>query len=478
MNSRKALLVLGMHRSGTSLLTGLIANGGFSIGKSVMAPAEDNPKGFFENQRIVDFNERLLNSFGLGWSSWQTLPDRWFFSLNPEVSKEATDLVEKEFGDSSEICIKDPRICRLLPFWRSVLTELGFEIVVVLTTRQSDEVSSSLQARDGMGKARADALWLRYNLDAMQSVEETKGIHISYQTVLEEPYAALSKVSALTGVDLNAPEEGFVDHALKHHESATIPTWAALVSECCRRFPEKPDPVLESLVFPLIADLAEQEHRVLSQSLEGVSLESSSGKEAALFNQAEEAKRHAISLSTELETGRKYIADLERERQIKNELIEQQENSLQEKTLEAESHAKSLMTSIEEAREYSQSLEETLNRKETELVEASKALNRKESELIEASKALNHKESELVDVSKAFEAERAQREEYTQSLLSEVNRKESELVDAHAELKQRHQDLEDMRRSLMDKTHELEAERRRFKLQRKMIDMFKREDDV
>ncbi len=450
MNSRKALLVLGMHRSGTSLLTGLIANGGFSIGESVMAPAQDNPKGFFENQSIVDFNERLLNSFGLGWSSWQTLPDRWFLSLDPEVSKEATDLLEKEFGDSSEICIKDPRICRLLPFWRSVLTGLGFEVVVVFTTRQSDEVSSSLQARDGMGKARADALWLRYNLDAMQSVEETKGIHISYEAVLEDPDAALSKVSALTGVDLKAPEEGFVDHTLKHHESATIPAWAALVSESCRRFPEKPDPVIERLVFPLVADLAEQEYIALSQPLEGTGPEASGVKEAALFNQAEEAKRHAISLSTELETGRKYIADLEREHQVKDELIEQQENALQEKTLEAESHAKSLMASLEEAQKYIQSLEETLNRKESELVEASMA----------------------------FEADKAQREEYTQSLVVEVNKKESELVDAHAELRQLHQDLENVRNSLMDKSDQLELELQRFKLQRKMIDMFKREDDA
>ncbi|MBO6564228.1 MAG: hypothetical protein JJ956_05765 [Pseudomonadales bacterium] len=471
MKSRKALLVLGMHRSGTSLLTGLIANGGFSIGKSVMAPAEDNPKGFFENQRIVDFNERLLNSFGLGWSSWQTLPDRWFISLDPEVSKEATDLLEEEFGDSSEICVKDPRICRLLPFWRSVLTGLGFEVVVVFTTRQSDEVSSSLQARDGMGKARADALWLRYNLDAMQSVEETKGIHISYEAVLEDPYAALSKVSALTGVDLKAPEEGFVDHTLKHHESATIPAWAALVSESCRRFPEKPDPVIERLVFPLVADLAEQEYRALSQPLEGTSPEASGVKEAALFNQAEEAKRHAISLSTELETGRKYIislsteletgrkyiADLEREHQVKDALIEEQESALQQSkkqqeysSAQSESYAQTLKDSVEEAQKYIQSLEETLNRKESELVEASKA----------------------------FESDKAQREEYTQSLVVEVNKKESELVDAHAELRQLHQDLENVRNSLMEKSDQLEVELQRFKLQRKMIDMFKREDDV
>ena len=444
-DSRKALLVLGMHRSGTSLLAGLIANAGASIGEAVMPAAEDNPKGFFENQLVVDFNEKLLNSLDLGWASWQRLPDNWLASLESKWFEEAARILEAEFQDSELVCIKDPRICRLLPFWCQVLSANDFKPYCVLTTRQLDEVSASLQKRDGMGKAQADALWFRYNLDALQGANGLPGLHLSYEQVLENPGSALDQVSDLIGEQLQVSDQAFADSTLRHHRLPDAPSWAQRLRRNCEAFPLVPDESLETEVYPLVAELAEQERRIGEQLATEISGSDLSAREAALFNQAEEAKQHAISLSRELEIGRQYITDLEHEHQQKDELIQSQEASLQEakerfesSMAENEAYAETLRASIEQAQSFSESLEKDIQ----------------------------------------------QREEYTGSVVSELERKESELVDAHGELEKMHLELQSLHRELaethqrlIDRTGELEEELQRFRLQRKMIKMMKRVTD-
>ena len=461
--SRKALLVLGMHRSGTSLLAGLIANAGASIGAAVMPAAEDNPKGFFENQLVVNFNEKLLNSLDLGWASWQRLPDNWLASLESKWFEEAARILEAEFQDSEMVCIKDPRICRLLPFWYQVLSANSFRPYCLLTTRHLNEVSASLQKRDGMGKAQADALWLRYNLDALQGANGLQGLHLSYEQVLEHPGSALEQVSDLVGEQLQVSDQAFADSALRHHRVSDTPSWAKHLRRNCEAFPLVPDESLETEVYPLVAELAEQERRIGEQLATEISGTDLSAREATLFNQAEEAKQHAISLSRELETGRQYITDLEREHQQKDELIQSQEASLQEakerfetSMAENEAYAETLKESIEQAETYSKSLELTIDQKDADMKAAAEA----------------------------FEKELQKREEYTVSVVSELERKESELVSAHGELEKMHLELQSLHRELaethqrlIDRTNELEEELKRFRLQRKMIKMMKRVTD-
>ena len=70
---RQALLVAGMHRSGTSALTRVLDLHGVSLGSELLAAAADNRAGFWENRRVVDFHERLLGVVG---SSWDELSPR------------------------------------------------------------------------------------------------------------------------------------------------------------------------------------------------------------------------------------------------------------------------------------------------------------------------------------------------------------------------------------------------------------------
>jgi hypothetical protein len=78
MKPEKCVLVLGMHRSGTSALTGILNILGADLGLNMMKAAEDNERGFFENRSIYNINEKILESLGSSWDSPFPLPENWW----------------------------------------------------------------------------------------------------------------------------------------------------------------------------------------------------------------------------------------------------------------------------------------------------------------------------------------------------------------------------------------------------------------
>lgn len=69
-----ALVVLGMHRSGTSSVAGALAMLGAAAPRTLMAPGEDNPRGFWESQVLMGVNDRLLAAGGSNWRDWRRFP--------------------------------------------------------------------------------------------------------------------------------------------------------------------------------------------------------------------------------------------------------------------------------------------------------------------------------------------------------------------------------------------------------------------
>src|ERR1700690_93442 len=69
-----ALVVLGMHRSGTSALTGMLHHLGVALGSRLMAASPDNPRGYWEHSDIVATHERLMAALGWGWDDIRSLP--------------------------------------------------------------------------------------------------------------------------------------------------------------------------------------------------------------------------------------------------------------------------------------------------------------------------------------------------------------------------------------------------------------------
>ena len=115
---RNVILVLGMHRSGTSAAAGSLVKLGGAQPKTLM-PAEDgNERGYFESQALRTFHDELLASAGSDWTDWRQFNPAWYQSPTATAfQKRAKQLFKEEFDGEPLVVLKDPRVCRFAPFW-------------------------------------------------------------------------------------------------------------------------------------------------------------------------------------------------------------------------------------------------------------------------------------------------------------------------------------------------------------------------
>src|SRR5262249_4992192 len=121
-----ALLVGGMHRSGTSALTRVLALAGADLPRTLMPPGSDNPLGFCESAPIAKVNDEVLAEIGLRWD------DVFAFDSRPEAASlrqaavaRMRQAIQSEFDANAMPVIKDPRISLLMPVWDLALREAG-----------------------------------------------------------------------------------------------------------------------------------------------------------------------------------------------------------------------------------------------------------------------------------------------------------------------------------------------------------------
>ena len=148
--------VLGMHRSGTSCLAGILKGSGLEFGE-VVNSAPHNLRGNQENLEIRNLNDAvLLESNG----AWNNPPAKISWDSNHLKIREK--ILEKfRKIDGSQCGFKDPRTVLTLPFWRENLSD--YKINLVGTIRHPLAVASSLYARDRIPMDKGINLWLKYN---------------------------------------------------------------------------------------------------------------------------------------------------------------------------------------------------------------------------------------------------------------------------------------------------------------------------
>lgn len=218
-------MVLGMHRSGTSALTGSLNLCGFEVGQHLLAPGTDNPKGFWENARVVDFHDKVLNTIGRTWYDPRPMPKGWqhrdeVMALLPELKS----ILRSEFSGKNRWAVKDPRLCRLLPVWWSVLDEIGVQTKCLLIVRRPFEVAESLYVRNRWPHALSRLLWLEHVVEAVRSSAGRDRTVVTYEGLIGEPGKQLAdalKRLSVTGMDLSQKAigdiEAFISASDRHH---------------------------------------------------------------------------------------------------------------------------------------------------------------------------------------------------------------------------------------------------------------------
>ncbi len=182
---RTAVLVLGMHRSGTSALTRIVNLLGAALPQDLLPANPTNPAGHWEPNRIVAIHDELLSSIDSSWDDWRPVPRKWFSSAAARsFGRQIETAIVEEFGDHSLFVVKDPRTCRLLPVWSRALEKLQIRPAAVLITRNPLEVARSLQTRDGFEQEKSFRLWLRHVLDAEAESRSMSRCFATYRQVL------------------------------------------------------------------------------------------------------------------------------------------------------------------------------------------------------------------------------------------------------------------------------------------------------
>lgn len=227
--SQLLVLVLGMHRSGTSVLTRSLQALGLGLGNRLSGRLPCNPKGFFEDVDVCTSNELLLDAFGLNWSDPGRPDPRALRGLaRGEAGKQAAAILRGKLAQTPMFGLKDPRLCRLLPFWRPVLAgldqETGLDVKVLFSLRRPCDVALSLAARDQMEAEKAHALWLNYSLDALTGSTGLPGLVVSYERMMDAPGAEVARIGHFLGLEpepaaLSVFADDFVESGLCHHRS-------------------------------------------------------------------------------------------------------------------------------------------------------------------------------------------------------------------------------------------------------------------
>ena len=199
---RKAILVLGMHRSGTSALGGVLNALGAAAPKTLMVPYADNPRGFFESAVLADAHDALLASAGSCWQDWRQFNHSSIVSSAAEEHRQKIKaLLVDEFGDAPLILVKDPRICRFIPFTLSILNDMDIDPVAILPLRNPLEVAYSLKRRNGFALAKSMLLWLRHVLEAEHRSRHLPRYFLSYEKFLTDWRNQIKRAAEKTGIE-------------------------------------------------------------------------------------------------------------------------------------------------------------------------------------------------------------------------------------------------------------------------------------
>ena len=124
--AKQAILVLGMHRSGTSALTRVLNLMGADLPKNIMGPGVGNDAGHWESSDLVVIHDDMLAAAGTSWHDWRAVNPDWITSATAESAKQRLlAVIRNDYTGSSLFAVKDPRICRFVMIWFDALRQFG-----------------------------------------------------------------------------------------------------------------------------------------------------------------------------------------------------------------------------------------------------------------------------------------------------------------------------------------------------------------
>ena len=246
---RQAIVVLGMHRSGTSALARVVTLLGAAGPAHLLEPRVDNPTGFWESLPIANTNNVLLTAGGA------TPFDCLTFAAGSIDGTTLVDILESvlqmEFGDADLFMMKDPRLCLTLSSWLPTFASMRIRLSALLVLRNPVEVAHSLLLREALTAEVSALHWLRYNLDAERQTRGFSRSILFYDQLLRDWRHCMERAGREADVawpnssdTIAAQVDRFLRADLRHHRASLerLPSvanhiwdWAVEVYEALRQ---------------------------------------------------------------------------------------------------------------------------------------------------------------------------------------------------------------------------------------------------
>ncbi|MGB9592011.1 MAG: sulfotransferase family protein, partial [Candidatus Kryptoniota bacterium] len=197
-NQSLPVIIAGMHRSGTSMVTHILKQAGLYLGRDedILGASADNEKGHWENTLFLSLNDKILAKLGGGWDFPPSLADGWEnWTVLDSFKEEANNLIA-QFYNYPYWGWKDPRNSILIPFWKSLLPNAK----IIICIRNPIEVAKSLHKRNYFSQAASLHLWLEYSQQLLKAIQNCDYLITHYDAWFYNPYAELKRVTEFIGL--------------------------------------------------------------------------------------------------------------------------------------------------------------------------------------------------------------------------------------------------------------------------------------
>jgi len=227
---RRLSFVLGMHRSGTSALTGMLAKAGLDVPDDLMDRPDDviNLRGYWESEGLMQVNDRLFRELGLHWSSSDQLPRDWSRTEQAKQWRQhlIRQLVRTCQGTQHPV-IKDPRMCVLMEGMQPLIDAGACQLSFFIPVRDPLEVARSLQVAQNTSLGQGIALWMAHVIQAERWTRGLPRLIIGFQDLMQRPDSVLARCRLLLhqdgdSRDLAEEASGFIDPSLRRQRGVEL----------------------------------------------------------------------------------------------------------------------------------------------------------------------------------------------------------------------------------------------------------------
>lgn len=186
------VLLVGMHRSGTSALARVLNLMGLHLGeeRELMPPKPDNPAGFWERADVHELHEELFATLGTAWHTVSEDDVGRLDAANRRRFEHRLRAIVDGLDRHRPWLVKDPRLCLLLPLWRAVVPDP----VVVLIVRRPVQVAQSIATRNGFELPVGVGLWEEHTTASLRHTADLPRVLVTHHELMAQPKAVADRL--------------------------------------------------------------------------------------------------------------------------------------------------------------------------------------------------------------------------------------------------------------------------------------------